>query len=782
MEVTAKERAIKLRDSKGWNVIPLNYFKRNLLNGKKDAPLGTPWKSYQKINFDIEKNWREHHKAVAIMTGVTSNITIVDIDSEEKAVAYETTLKRSLSDMCNYVVKTFKGYQLYYTYNKNLTTKIMGAEKTDILSGGLTFADPFNDSYTMFHDAGEDLEPMPQDLLDIILEKLAARQDNNFDDALSQAIREDSDLAYRNPMLFTIRDFLTSKIIGKKLNEDLKAIFYSKSYEFMLHDKKFTKFSSCVIDGERHNQLVYFGSLVAASPTVDKKLYKQFMEKLHKQIFKLDIDEDLHEANLFKNRVDGNMKYWRYDEDWQTKYETVNTDDYIKYIKRYEIEIWKDSTQTKSYRIYDPFEKQDIGKNSINELKDYVVWLYRRFENIEDVNLLDKDIVTNIKGCIDESRLIERRNAFEVSQDGRFFANEQGNARFNLFYRSGYLLDILEDNTHLKLKIPPTIKIILDNVFPIKEEQARFLHDLTYHMKNLNATTVGYVIVGAQGSGKNRIADSLLKPLYSGVMGKDAYYHQDTATSFTSRFKDQFKNKLCINLDEVKNQTPFNGGDLGSFYNTLKTVLANESSTIESKGMGKETVSNNAFYLITSNDPRPFVLEDDDDRRLIFIKTKSVKLDSIDGYPEDIEEARLLIENELPDFVKYLTTIKLDSVKTKQIIYNDARAFMFKASETRGSNIFKSIKANDPEMCDTEEVAELLRIMYSDKCSNISISDLKNACGSEPYKELYGKLTEAGYEKVRDSKLGRCWKLNPNNLGLRLEEMFEEIEDDDIFK
>ena len=773
MQKNAKERAIFLRDNYGWNVIPLKYFKRNYTTGKKVNPLGVDWQPYQKQVFNIDKYWDvNNHKAIAIMTGITSNITIIDIDSHDKAAAYEKALGRSLSEMCNYVVKTFKGYQLFYSYNKNLTTKIMGAEKTDILSGSLTFADPFNDSYEIFYTNNKPLEPIPEDLLNILLEKLEARQDNNFDDALSQAIRDESDVEYRYPMFYTIKEFLGAKIIGKNLNEQLKNIFYSKDWSHLKNSKKHDKFSNCSIEGERHNQLVYFGSLLAKSPTISKDIYTKTFRKIHIEIFKLDIDNDTHEANLYKNRVKGNMKYWRYDEEWEQKHNDIQDATHKNFIDRYEIEYWIDSSGTKKYKVYDAFEKMPVESRNINDLRNDVIRLINKYrgESAE----LTTDEIKEIKGIITEDKIIERRSVFEVNEPRRFFTNLDGNRRYNLFNRTGYLLDILEDNSHLDVEIPPTIKIILDNVFPVKEEQDRFLHDLAYHMTHLHTTTVAYVIMGVPGTGKNRITDSLIAPIY----GK--HYYKGVANEYTSRFRSQFENKLAINLDEIKNQLPYNGGELGSFYNTLKSTLGNDTISVEGKGVTVTTCNNKAFYILTSNDKKPFVIEDATDRRFNFIHTTDIPLDTIKGYPKSIEQAKQLIASELPEFVQYLSNIKLCDKKNREIIKNKARDIIFKGSETGSFNILKAIKSHTPDDCENINVSNLLKEMYHENKTYVVSGDLKEAAGDD-YKHLRGLLRDNGFEEktIRNGTIvNRCWVINP-----RLEKMisivddFENIED-----
>jgi hypothetical protein len=254
------------------------------------------------------------------------------------------------------------------------------------------------------------------------------------------------------------------------------------------------------------------------------------------------------------------------------------------------------------------------------------------------------------------------------------------------------------------------------------------------------------------------------------------------ANEFTSRFRSQFANKLFINIDEVKNQYPNNGGELGSFYNTLKSTLGNDMIPIEGKGLTTTNVSNRAFYVLTSNDHKPFVLEDATDRRFNFIHTTDIPLDSIEGYPKSIEQAKLLISSELPMFVRYLSNIKLDPAKNREVIQNKARELVFLSSESRAMGMFKAIKNHKPDDCDDVKVSDVLKEMYFNDRTYVTVTDLKTACGTD-YSQLRHLLRDAGYIS-KTVRLGNgtasSWILNPDKKPMQIGEDFEDLDFEDI--
>ena len=108
----------------------------------KKKPIGMPnWRNITAENY--KKYNRIHHKGFAVLTGKLSNITVLDFDNPE---SYKITL-----DLCpelkdSYIVKTNKGYHIYFEYDPTIlttTNAFIGCEGVDIRNDdAIVFAPP----------------------------------------------------------------------------------------------------------------------------------------------------------------------------------------------------------------------------------------------------------------------------------------------------------------------------------------------------------------------------------------------------------------------------------------------------------------------------------------------------------------------------------------------------------------------------------------------------------------------------------------------------------------
>jgi len=218
-----KEKAIELNSTYGFNVIPMYYLHRN--SGVKKVKM-IDWQKYKAEMYDLS-DWRDEYKALAIMTGSISNLSILDIDSEEALDTILDALGGTIGDLANYIVKTTKGYQLFYTYESNTSTSIGVRDKVDFLSGGVTFAVEPNEGYTLLKQGKP--EAMPTELKELILDDANSYEpQSDTAKAFANAIRENSSLPFTNPLYPTIKKFVDSTRITN--HKDLEKVFCTKDY------------------------------------------------------------------------------------------------------------------------------------------------------------------------------------------------------------------------------------------------------------------------------------------------------------------------------------------------------------------------------------------------------------------------------------------------------------------------------------------------------------------------------------------------------------------------
>lgn len=129
---------------RGWSPLPVNITTEMERGGKvKKIPhFPAEWKSFQSVRLhesQIEETWKGF-TGLAIATGRISGITVIDIDVND------------MPEMANlpltYRVKTRRGFQYYYQYDKSVLQTQNEIADVDIRNdGGLVFAPPT--TYTM---------------------------------------------------------------------------------------------------------------------------------------------------------------------------------------------------------------------------------------------------------------------------------------------------------------------------------------------------------------------------------------------------------------------------------------------------------------------------------------------------------------------------------------------------------------------------------------------------------------------------------------------------------
>ena len=658
--MTAWQEAIRLNKQYNWNVIPMYFMTRDEA-GKKHVKM-IDWQQYKSEPYNLS-NWDENYKALAIITGKISDLTILDIDSEE---ALSTLLSQTgfskVTDLASYVVKTTKGYQLFYTYEPNSRTRISIKDKIDFLSGGVTFAHSTNDGYEVIKD--QKPTQLPQVIKDLIVDNdlLIDIGTKEFE----KALRENSDMPYKNPLRDLVRTFIDSGKIGKNIKKELERVFCTKDYkDYSLED--FAR------PGQIHNSMLYVAGIVASNPTVNKDLYIDFMEHWAKKVAKIKITPE--EQILIQNRIKGGMNYFRYDENWKQKADELST------LKAREnannFKTWYNPEED-LYYFYDLNTKK-IDSFSRPSFKEQIARVL--YKAGEDINVND----------IDTKKIDSVYETFDPTIDDEFFTDERGMNFHNNFRRSTLLAHFLTADPIDEM--PKYINHLLTHLIPTKSERDLFLHSLAYHMTYLSPAPTCWIFTSIQGVGKNKLLELLLGEIYS-----DTYLKTEEA-SLVGRFRNSLKNKLCVFIDEVKIMNNMNA-ERGTLYNVLKQIVANKSFQIESKGKDEKSYPNHAFYVLASNDEVPLRISDESDRRINIIASSNTKLEDTTWMPKGLSELELdnLFKSELKDFVAYLASIELDHRKWNTIINNHARQNLLRDSVPAAIRYANALINLDTEM------------------------------------------------------------------------------------
>jgi len=718
---TVEEEAVELNKTYGWNVIPMYHFYRDA-DGSKNVKM-IDWQKYKAEPFNLT-NWLDSYKALAIITGKISNLTILDIDSEEAANALISQLEvQDVTELAEYVVKTTKGYQLFYTYEPNTKTRIAIQDKIDFLSGGVTFAHSTNQGYTVIKNNIP--KPIPDDIRAIIITD-ESQPTTDSEKAFEQALRENSILPYKNPLIHLLKDFIDATRLSKYMKEDLEKVFCTKTYStYKLED--FAK------KGQIHSSMLYVAGIVAANPTVSQDVYVSFMNNWAVKVAKVVLDE--RENYLIQKRIDAGMNYFRYDINWKQKSEETNN---IKAnLAAQDTMVWFDPVDEK-YVMYTP-KTNRLLKLTRLVFKERVA-AELNFKNPER-DIKPKDVDTH--------DLICRYETFDPTVDAEFYLNQQGEEMHNMFKRSKMLRYF--QTVQPKETMPPFINFLINHLYPNKEEQDMFLHTLAYHMTHLQVSPTTYVLTGKSGTGKNTLMQTILQEIYGDT------YLKITADTLTGKFRHTLKNKLLVFIDEVseKGHKPT---DRGSIHNVIKQIVANKEITIEAKGRDEQTYPNHALYVMASNREQPFKLEEGFDRRINITQTNPENIRNLYWFPKHLSTQGVdeLIKNEVQDFVAYLASIPLDHTKWSRTIENKQRASLIEASV---SDIIKFVEAIKDK--NVEALIELdwdfghffeEEIVIQNK-SYITIKDLKTQLGDKAARIIKAlKEDNFTYRKVKDMR------------------------------
>jgi len=720
-----KEKAIELNSTYGFNVIPMYYLHRN--SGVKKVKM-IDWQKYKAEMYDLS-DWRDEYKALAIMTGSISNLSILDIDSEEALDTILDALGGTIGDLANYIVKTTKGYQLFYTYESNTSTSIGVRDKVDFLSGGVTFAVEPNEGYTLLKQGKP--EAMPTELKELILDDANSYEpQSDTAKAFANAIRENSSLPFTNPLYPTIKKFVDSTRITN--HKDLEKVFCTKDYA----GKSLKDFAK---EGQIHASMMYVLGIVAGSPTISEPLYIEFAHKWAEKIAKIDTADE-REQRLISNRIKGGMKYFRFEADWEDKAEEATNPSYIA--SAINLTAWFDRGSGK-YMIYDE-PRDDLTVLPKVCFKDHMTRLHNIAHAEDKMKVSDLDVTT-----VDSKRTI-----YDPTERGRFYDTEDGLSVFNAFRRPP-AIKYFQDAAKPSAGMPSYFTRLLDNVIPKRDEQDLWLHNLAYHLTYLQVPQTMTVITGAGGTGKGTLLNDVHELIYGD------YHTTVSVQDITKQFRPLLKHKLSIFIDEGEEHT--NSYNSPKLAKGLKELVGNSKVALEMKNVNNTQADIHcAKYTLATNAAVPFKFENGDRRTNVF-RTKHNNITTLDWFTTH-EDLMKHLSKELHSFLDYLKSIEVSASRSRQLIDNPERKAILEASVDKADVIAKAIVGLNADAL--HDIDPRLGDWFDHKfkvCNHAtcSISDLRDNVGETHYTAVSKLLVNYGRVKKKIKDV-RSFILNPD--------------------
>jgi len=678
--MSAVQQARFLSETYGFNVIPMLSLMRDD-EGKKIVKFENDYTKYrgERYNFD---NWPYKSDNLAIITGKISNLTIVDIDSKEALKSLEDTTNLSIEELAEYIIKTSKGYQLFYSYEPTIKAKIGIRDFVDLLNDGRqTFADPTNDGYTVVKQ--DKPKAMPDKL-----KALFKEENTRITKSFLGSMQEENQLTYKNPLAHILEDYIATARVAKKLKAKLERRFCTNDYAGLTLEEASKP-------GRKHDFSVYVASICAVDPTVDEKLYYKFLYDFSTRTIKTTRSHDeLNKVGgfdyVFDSRFDYNPK-------WHEKYEQQGSIQAVS--AQADIKVWYDPEQDK-YRLYDlkTKKKDTYTKGAFTDD-------YKRYTGND----------------IDVAEVPKIYSVFDPTIDAEFFKGEAGEEYYNLFQRTELMSYFKECEP--RAEIPYHINQLLTHVFPDEEQRTLFLHNLAFHLRHL-VGSASFIMSGtAGGTGKGVLYNQILSLIYG------EYYIKVETDTFSGSFNGELKNKLVIFGNEIDEANP---NAPQKVYTKIKNIVGEDTVAIHSKGVEKATHNNYAFVVLATNEARPFRVDgDNDNRRINFFPTKDSKIkDAYEDWPAGKKAIDSFIAQEIYQFMEYLAYIETDASLYDKHIETDLFRNLVSKSTPSTAKIAHAMLSKDlvtlEEECE-DDFVEFYRSEIIDRnISYITVSKLKD--------------------------------------------------------
>lgn len=236
------------------------------------------WKEGQEENLKAREadTLSGKYACIGILTGKSAGISVVDFDSDEALERFERLCGKKES-VCNLIMKTRRGYQLFFKYNPNAKNGTI-YEKTDIRNdGGLSWAVPGNKNYELFY-SGDSLT----ELTDEMLRKLSGAAVTQVTQQESGPVFKEAKIIPHDPLNPLIRlleaavakDCDLTKMQGRSAELLLGRLFNGSKSEYSAANK----------EGNRNNTCVRLMGIFLSDPTISHKdiftTCTEFIEKV----------------------------------------------------------------------------------------------------------------------------------------------------------------------------------------------------------------------------------------------------------------------------------------------------------------------------------------------------------------------------------------------------------------------------------------------------------------------------------------------------------------------
>lgn len=671
------QAAEHLRSHYNFNCVPLLNFSRvTKPDGTqvKQIQFEKGYDAYRSELYPLEK-WPSSAPGLAIITGHISNLTVVDLDDETAASYITNHTGCTLLELSELVVQTSKGYQLFYTYTPDVrTTTGLDNLKLDILNDGRqTFAWEINPGYTVLKSGLP--QTMPESLKEFLLKDSLTLSTQSF------FLEEEKLRSYRNPLVHVLHEAMGTARLSKILKQKLEKIFCSGDFAGKELDGKFS--------GREDSFLTHCIGILAHDLTVDEETFQEFMPWMYEKLIRAKTSkEELWPKYL---AIPFERKWWEYDPQWSAK--TENALDFKVHAGAKNIKMWADP-ETGLYAFYD----MDAGE------------LYKQRKPF----FIDR--AYNILGMeVDTRELDTIKDVFTPEVAEEFYYNDRGTQVHNLFSPPKWMSYFLCPQVSAK-SLPYYTGKLLENLFPEKDVRDGFLHNLAHHLRYRQFSPTAWIITGAEGSGKNMFFGHVIAQIY------ERYFNTVAVSALTGVYQDPLLSKLFVLIDEAEDEKKTYQAT--TLITALKRIVGNEMLSGRAIYKGIVEQKNHLFLVLVSNEEMPVQLSGAKDRRFNVSHT-GPNLQELPWY-QAIPNIDLphLLQEELEEFVAYLSSLKTEAALTRKIYLNNARAQLVDVSIPLTVKIAEALYQRNPDLLPVEVDDELVDCVHTLQKYNLAYLEI----------------------------------------------------------
>ena len=283
--------------------------------------------------------------------------------------------------------------------------------------------------------------------------------------------------------------------------------------------------------------------------------------------------------------------------------------------------------------------------------------------------------------------------------------------------------------------VPHFIGLMLDSMFNGDEERNSFLNWLAYIYQFRTRTNTAYAFVGAAGSGKGVLVDTIIK----GIFGHNIVANL-TDQTLESQFNSLMRDRLFVHFNEISTDSK---KSRLAVKNRLKTWITDDTILINEKGVKEYYVSNHANIIINSNEAIPVDI-DADDRRFNIIYTKDTLISQSWFTGGGVTVGEMIME--LPDFAAFLRGYDVDVKAVSICNTSEKKASLIEVSRVMSEDIAIAFKERDFNFFIDSGLQEWLK--RDDDIFSLPIQDIEDEFNKEFISNsITSILVSAAYQK-----------------------------------